>query len=89
MKEALQNIRQSADALIAQRPTPRVDELRVRFWARRRADGHFKADGPLSARNGPSSRVPRVRGGHHSAYRAPAQELEAALAARLAAEKID
>ena len=58
MKEALQNIRQSADALLAQADSDAaaVDELRVRLPGQEgRADRHPQADGPASPpRSGPT-----------------------------------
>ena len=55
MKEALQNIRQSADALIAQAAdAAAVDELRVRFLGKKgELTGVLKTMGKLSAEERP------------------------------------
>lgn len=77
MKEALQNIRQSADALIAQAAdAAAVDELRVRFLGKKgELTAILKQMGRLSAEERPVVGRAGQRGarGHHSRYRAPHQ----------------
>lgn len=94
MKEALQNIRQSADALIAQAAdAAAVDELRVRFLGKKgELTAILKQMGRLSAEERPvvGALANEVREAITADIARRTKELEsAALAARLAAEEID
>lgn len=94
MKEALQNIRQSADALIAQTAdAAAVDELRVRFLGKKgELTAILKQMGRLSAEERPvvGALANEVREAITADIARRTKELEsAALAARLAAEEID
>ena len=94
MKEALQNIRQSADALIAQAAdAAAVDELRVRFLGKKgELTAILKQMGRLSAEDRPvvGALANEVREAITADIARRTKELEsAALAARLAAEEID
>jgi len=94
MKEALQNIRQSADALIAQAAdAAAVDELRVRFLGKKgELTAILKQMGRLSAEERPvvGALANKVREAITADIARRTKELEsAALAARLAAEEID
>ena len=93
MKEALQNIRQSADALIAQAAdAAAVDELRVRFLGKKgELTAILKQMGRLSAEERPvvGALANEVREAITADIARRTKELEsAALAARLAAEEI-
>ena len=94
MKEALQNIRQSADALIAQAAdAAAVDELRVRFLGKKgELTAILKQMGRLSAEERPvvGALANEVREAITADIARRTKELEsAALAARLDAEEID
>ena len=94
MKEALQNIRQSADALIAQAAdAAAVDELRVRFLGKKgELTAILKQMGRLSAEERPvvGALANEVREAITADIARRTKELEsAALAARRAAEEID
>ena len=94
MKEALQNIRQSADALIAQAAdAAAVDGLRVRFLGKKgELTAILKQMGRLSAEERPvvGALANEVREAITADIARRTKELEsAALAARLAAEEID
>ena len=94
MKEALQNIRQSADTLIAQAAdAAAVDELRVRFLGKKgELTAILKQMGRLSAEERPvvGALANEVREAITADIARRTKELEsAALAARLAAEEID
>lgn len=93
MKEALQNIRQSADALIAQAAdAAAVDELRVRFLELKgELTAILKADGPAFRRASPSSaRWPtRCARPSQPISRAAPKSWKARRSPRLAAEEID
>ena len=94
MKEALQTIRQSADALIAQAAdAAAVDELRVRFLGKKgELTAILKQMGRLSAEERPvvGALANEVREAITADIARRTKELEsAALAARLAAEEID
>ena len=87
MKEALEQIRRTADELIAAAADEKaVDELRVRFWQKRRAHRHFKADGQAFRRGAAGHRRSGERGarGHRRPHPRPHERFaEAALTARL------
>ena len=90
MKEALQNIRQSADALIAQAAdAAAVDELRVRFLGKKgELTAVLKQMGKLSAEERPvmGQLANAVRADLEAAIEAASQKLEAkALEERLGA----
>ena len=94
MKEALQNIRQSADALIARAAdAAAVDELRVRFLGKKgELTAILKQMGGLSAEERPviGALANEVREAITADVTRRTKELEnAALTARLAAEEID
>lgn len=94
MKEALQNIRQSADALIARAAdAAAVDELRVRFLGKKgELTAILKQMGGLSAEERPviGALANEVREAITADITRRTKELEnAALTARLAAEEID
>ena len=94
MKEALQNIRQSADALIAQAAdAAAVDELRVRFLGKKgELTAILKQMGRLSAGERPvlGALANEVRGAITARIARRTKWLESAgLAAPLAAEEID
>ena len=94
MKEALQNIRQSADALIARAvDAAAVDELRVRFLGKKgELTAILKQMGGLSAEERPviGALANEVREAITADITRRTKELEnAALTARLAAEEID
>ena len=94
MKEALQNIRQSADALIAQAAdAAAVDELRVRFLGKKgELTGVLKSMGKLSAEERPvmGQAANNVRAAIEEKLEEAKTALKAkALEARLEAEAID
>ena len=94
MKEALEQIRHTADELIAAAADEKaVDELRVRFLGKKgELTGILKQMGRLSAEERPviGALANEVREGIDAHIRARMKELaEAALTARLAAETID
>ena len=94
MKEALEQIRRTADELIAAAADEKaVDELRVRFLGKKgELTGILKQMGRLSAEERPviGALANEVREGIDAHIRARMKELaEAALTARLAAETID
>ena len=94
MKEALEQIRRTADGLIAAAADEKaVDELRVRFLGKKgELTGILKQMGRLSAEERPiiGALANEVREGIDAHIRARMKDLaEAALTARLAAETID